>query len=38
MKNANIYKLTSRLDQPRVFEENGKFFLNECKGFLHKII
>ena len=36
MKNNQIYKITSKIDKPRVYEENKQFFLNECKGFLHK--
>jgi hypothetical protein len=36
MKNSKIYKITSTLDKPRVYEEDKQYFLNECKGFLHK--
>jgi hypothetical protein len=35
-KNDRIFQPCSRLDKPRVFEENGEFFINECVGFLHK--
>jgi hypothetical protein len=36
MKNPKIYALSSRLDKPRIYTENGVFYINECKGFLHK--
>jgi hypothetical protein len=36
MKNSKIYKITSTLDKPRVYEEDKQYFLNECKGFLRK--
>jgi hypothetical protein len=36
MKNSKIYKITSKLDKPRVYEEDKQYFLNECRGFLHK--
>lgn len=36
MKNSKIYKITSKIDKPRVYVEEKQYFLNECKGFLHK--
>ena len=36
MKNSNIYKITSKIDKPRVYVEDKQYFLNECKGFLRK--
>ena len=35
-RNPKIYTVVSRLDKPRVFEENNIFYINECRGFLHK--
>ena len=35
-KNPNIYKLTSNIHKPRIYEEGGQHYINECKGFLHK--
>jgi len=36
MKNNEIYKITSKIDKPRAYQEDKQYFLNECKGFLHK--
>jgi hypothetical protein len=34
--NSDIFTVCSRLDKSRVFQEHGKYYINECKGFLHK--
>jgi hypothetical protein len=35
-KNYKIYSIVSKLDKPRVYSINGSYYINECKGFLHK--
>jgi hypothetical protein len=35
-KNNKVYRITCNLNKPRLFEENKLFYINECKGFLHK--
>jgi len=34
-KNDKIYKIVSKIDKPRVYKENGDYFINYCKGYLH---
>lgn len=34
--NSDVFTVCSRLDKSRVFQEHGKYYINECKGFLHK--
>jgi hypothetical protein len=35
-KNNRIFSIVSRLDKARVYSLNGIYYINECKGFLHK--
>jgi hypothetical protein len=34
--NSDIYTFCSKLKKPRVFKEGSKFYINCCKGFMHK--
>ena len=35
-KNSRIFDVVSRINRPRVFKENNCYYINECKGYLHK--
>jgi hypothetical protein len=35
-KNEKIFHITAQLKRPRLFIENNIYYINECKGFLHK--
>ena len=35
-KNTKIHRVVSYLDKPRVYQDNGDYYINECKGLLHK--
>jgi len=35
-KNDKVFRLASDLFKPRVYEQDGLYYINICKGFLHK--
>ena len=35
-RNPDIYNIVSKIDKPRVYKMDGRFFINECRGMLHK--
>ena len=35
-KNKDVYRITCNLHRPRLYQEKKCFYINECKGFLHK--
>ena len=35
-KNDKVFRLASDLFKPRVYERDGLYYINICKGFLHK--
>ena len=35
LRNDKRYRISARLDRPRLYEEKEQYYLNECKRFLH---
>lgn len=35
-QNNRIYRITSKIDKPRIYTEGNEYYINECKGFMHK--